>query len=118
MQYAINERPIGNGEIYLGLQLPAGGTYTIALQTKAEGPVTLIDKEDGTEADLTTAAYSFQTDGGTLNSRFLLRLGTTDGVQSVALPTQQTEQLYDLQGRRTEKPQKGIYVKNGKKVVR
>ena len=116
--YAINERPMADGELLLGLQLSQGGTYTIALQTKAEGTVTLIDKQNGIETDLTTAAYTFQAEAGTLNSRFVLRLGTTDGVQSVALPTQQTEQLYDLQGRRTEKPQKGIYVKNGKKVVR
>ena len=33
-----------------------------------------------------------------------------DGVQFVALPTQQTGQVYDLQGRRVNNMTKGIYI--------
>lgn len=117
VQYAINERPMADGELLLGLQLSQGGTYTIALQTKAEGTVTLIDKQNGIETDLTTAAYTFQAEAGTLNSRFVLRLGATDGIQSVAVVQQQTEQLYDLQGRRVNQPAKGLYIRNGKKMI-
>ncbi len=117
VQYAINERPMADGELLLGLQLSQGGTYTIALQTKANGTVTLIDKQTATETDLTASAYTFTVGAGTQNSRFLLRLGTTDGVQSVAVVQQQTEQLYDLQGRRVSQPAKGLYIRNGKKMI-
>ena len=119
VQYAINERPVANGEIKLGLQLPASGTYSISLAVR-ENPcqtVALIDKQTGAETDLTAAAYTFQADAGTLNSRFVIRLGDATGIQSVATESQQTEQFFDLQGRRINQPQKGIYVKNGQKVV-
>jgi hypothetical protein len=120
VSYAINERPLANGEIRLGLQLPASATYTLSLSVPGgytAGAITLIDRANGKETDLTTGAYTFQADGGTLNSRFVIRIGAANGVQSVAEVQQQTEQLYDLQGRRVSGPQKGIYVKGHKKVV-
>ena len=117
VQYAINERPMADGEILLGLQLSQGGTYTIALQTKANGTVTLIDKQTATETDLTATAYTFQADGGTLNSRFVLRLGTATGITDNNRETITNNRYFDLQGRRISQPQKGIYVRNGQKVV-
>ena len=42
----------------------------------------------------------------------------TTAIESVGITTQEGEYLwYDLQGRRVMKPQKGIYIRNGKKVV-
>ena len=119
VQYAINERPVANGEIQLGLQLPVSGTYSISLAVRENScqTVALIDKQTGAETDLTAAAYTFQADAGTLNSRFVIRLGDATGIQSVATESQQTEQFFDLQGRRINHPQKGIYIKNGQKFV-
>lgn len=123
---AIDERPVANGEIQLGLQLPASGTYSISLAVR-EKPcqtVVLIDKQTGAETDLTTEAYTFDANAGTIDSRFVIRLGAATAVQYVALPTQQTEQLFDLQGRpiangksANRKLQRGIYVINRQKVV-
>ena len=39
-------------------------------------------------------------------------------VQSVAVSQQQTHQWFDLQGRRVANPQHGLYIVNGKKVVK
>ena len=132
VRYAIDERPLSDGTVRLGLQLPADGTYTIALgelsgssQSEAsQGPsvpagIALIDRETGTETDLTAAPYTFQAKAGTTEGRFLVRLNDAaiTSVQSVAVLQQQTEQLYDLQGRPVSNPQPGIYVRNNKKVI-
>lgn len=120
VQYAINERPVGSGEILLGLQLSEGATYSIALNVPSGSPaeaVTLIDQKENTETLLNDAAYTFHANAGTLNNRFVIRLGNATGIQSVAVSQQQMEQLFDLQGRRINHPQKGIYIKNGQKFV-
>jgi len=45
-------------------------------------------------------------------------IGNEDtGLQSVATQSQQAGACYDLQGRRTDNPTKGIYVKDGKKII-
>ncbi len=120
VQYAINERPMADGEILLGLQLPSSGTYTIALNVPnglAAEAVTLVDKRTGTETDLTAAAYTFQADAGTLNSRFVIRLGGATGITDNNRETITNNRYFDLQGRRISQPQKGIYVKDGQKMV-
>ena len=118
VQYAINERPVAEGMIQLGMQLPVAGTYTIALNSKTAEAVTLIDNETGTEMLLTdTGGYTFQANAGTANNRFTLRLGGATAIESVAAQLQQTEQFFDLQGRRVNTPTKGLYIKQNKKVV-
>ncbi|MBR6826953.1 MAG: leucine-rich repeat protein [Prevotella sp.] len=130
LQYAINERPAADGQILLGMQLPVGGTYTLALNSKTAETVTLVDNETGTETLLTdTGGYTFQANAGTNNNRFVLHLGSPTVVEPVAVELQQTEQLFDLQGRKVANGQmvngqwsnsqltKGIYIKQNKKVV-
>lgn len=41
----------------------------------------------------------------------------TTGIQSVNHDAKQANQFYDLQGRRVAKPTKGLYVKDGRKVI-
>ncbi len=123
VRYAIDERPLSDGTVRLGLTVPTPGTYTIALADVPDGSpsgsITLIDRETGTETDLTANSYTFQAAAGTTEARFLVRLNGTavTSVQSVAVLQQQTEQLYDLQGRPVSNPQPGIYVRNNKKVI-
>ena len=123
VRYAIDERPLDNGTIQLGLKTAAEGTYTISLGDSrnevrgARYEITLIDKVTGTETDLTTDNYTFQASAGTSDSRFTVRFGGITTVPSVTMPSQQTELLYDLQGRPVTNPQSGIYVRNNKKVI-
>ena len=129
VQYAINERPVGSGEILLGLQLSKSGTYSIALNMPSGLPteaITLIDRKENTETILNDVSYTFQADASTQNDRFIIRLGgATNGIESVTNESQQTEQLFDLQGRPVNSSlstlhsslKKGIYVRSGKKVV-
>ena len=81
--------------------------------------ITLIDRETGTETYLTASSYTFQAKAGTTEGRFLVRLNgaAVTAVNSAATPLQQSEQLYDLQGRPVSTPQPGIYVRNNKKVI-
>ena len=43
--------------------------------------------------------------------------GETTGIEAIMQTDGVTGEVYDLQGRRVENPQKGIYIKNGKKIV-
>ena len=131
VQYAINERPVGSGEILLGLQLSEGGTYTIALSKKKGSgkwnentEVWLIDKQENSETQLTPlsgetegVSYTFQANAGTLNNRFVIRLGNATGINTIDHSPLTIDHYYDLQGRRINHPQKGIYIKNGQKFV-
>lgn len=124
VRYAINERPLENGTVRLGMQLPAEGLYTLALQTTVENEVFLVDQLSGTEVRLDGNAegYTFHAEAGTLDGRFLLRLGNgqvtgIENIQTSNLKPQDSD-LFDLQGRRISQPQqKGIYVKDGRKTV-
>lgn len=48
---------------------------------------------------------------------FLDLSGAATGISSAAADTHKDGRLYDLQGRRIEKPVKGVYIRDGKKVV-
>ena len=45
-------------------------------------------------------------------------ISAADGIDDVTVSGQTDERVYDLQGRRTENPGKGIYIKNGKKYIK
>ena len=120
-QLAINERPLGDGTVQIGLRLAQDGDYTIAAQRNDFQNIVLVDNETGMETLLTDgASYTFTAKKGTSESRFYLRVGGTvvTAVQSVAVAQQQTEQAYNLQGQRVAAPQKGLYIVNGKKVLK
>ncbi len=54
----------------------------------------------------------------TARSLRMVIAGETTAVSGVATMSQQPAQTYDLQGRRVIQPTKGIYVKDGKKIIR
>jgi len=90
--------------------------------------------DDGTPRYVLVDGVFLRTTGGTLPAyrcylefsstpaaarRFSITVGDkTTAIESVGITTQEGEdQWYDLQGRRVMQPQKGIYIRNGKKVV-
>ncbi|MBR6121827.1 MAG: leucine-rich repeat domain-containing protein [Prevotella sp.] len=124
-RYSINERPLSDGIVRLGMTLAAAGTYTLSLAapkggTYAQEPIVLIDHETGTRTLITDGAYTFTASSGTYDSRFTLELGAVvTNVQHVAVAQQQTEPVFDLQGRRLAPAMlhKGLYIIGGKKHV-
>ena len=59
-------------------------------------------------------------DGSSVKTTFLFDdADEADGIKDVAAPEQQAEGIFDLSGRRVSNTnQKGIYIINGKKVVK
>lgn len=73
--YAINERPLLNGQVEVGIYAGNKGTYTFALETVSSLPVFLIDHLTGVKVDLSNQSYSFETESGITNGRFSLQIG-------------------------------------------
>ena len=121
VRFAINERPMANGQIQLGLQLAADDLYTISLDTKADNEVYLIDHLTGMKTRLDgTEGYTFHSEAGTFENRFTIVMdnGIATGIQTATAKMSDADApVFDLQGRRISQPQKGVYLKNGKKVI-
>ena len=122
-RYAINERPTcGEATVPMGVIIPRAGTYYIYVsRNRQAGTVLLLDRETGTTTDITDTPYSFQTDAGTFNDRFLLvAQSLATGVEEVEADNSQftihNSQLggaaYDMSGRRVRMNQMtpGVYV--------
>ena len=120
VHFAINERPLSDGIITLGMTIATGGIYTLTLSTTVDQEIWLMDKFTGKEILLNgDTGYTFNTEAGTYENRFTLRLGngTVTGVKEIATEQQKIENIYDMQGRSVDAVQKGIYIMDGKKVV-
>lgn len=125
VQYAIDERPLANGEVRLGLKTGREGIYTLSLgdsrTAEQQEEIFLVDHETGTEAALVEGrgGYTFQATAGTHEGRFSVRLGSAaiTSVSNAATVSQPTGQLHDLQGRAVSQPKAGIYVRDNKKVI-
>ena len=82
-RYAINERP--QGEVKLGFNAPTAGTYTITMQ-RMDQPMLLRDMLTGRTVSLTDGDYTFDSEAGTFDNRFMLVMdnGTTGIAQLFA----------------------------------
>ena len=120
--YAINERPIGNGQVRLAYYAGKDGFYTIRA-LRADGEVSLYDAELNKTVDITSEDYTFQSDvtDGVNSSRFTLtfKVGGTTGIDATMEDSENVNNdVYNLSGQRVAQPTKGLYIQNGKKVVR
>ena len=118
---AINERPMGNGTVQLGITIGQSGTYTISAPRNQFRDIVLVDSETGTETALNNeGSYTFTANAGTDDSRFMLRIGgmTITGIQSASTQQSASDNYYNLNGQRISEPQKGLYIVNGKKVIK
>ena len=82
-QYAINERPDGNGIVKLGFRTSESGCFTISLKRNNADKVILVDNKQGTTVDLGTQDYQFTADAGTMDNRFELRMAHFDGTTDI-----------------------------------
>lgn len=131
--YAINERPIVDGVVALGVTIPAAGSYTFAApRCQAEG-IILHDNETGIDTDLTQGEYTFNASEGTFANRFEIRSTSADATGIIDFADSDIEgakTIYSIEGRLVKKADKffnvqslpqGIYIINSngtsKKVV-
>lgn len=126
--YAINERPVADGIVPLGLYLPEDGTYALSfsLKQRADGPspsedLYLIDNDDNTRTLLSDGEpYVFTANAGTNTARFVLAFGNAEpsAIETVAASQQQTTpQFYNLQGLPVNTPSRGVYIQGGRKFI-
>lgn len=80
--YAINERPVADGRVKLGLYLPQDGAYTLSLARNQADEAWLKDLETGAQTDLTAGDYHFTAEAGQLDGRFELLL-RAEGVTAI-----------------------------------
>ena len=124
VRYAINERPVGNGVVFIGYAAPAVGYYTIEAP-RMDTKVFLYDAETGEKHYFEDGAYSFYSAKGTFEKRFSLgvRDDATTGVEGIEEDEANgengnAESVYDLHGRKLKRADKGIFIINGEKVVK
>ena len=118
-QLSINELPLPEGAVGLGVLITKPGSYTISLSRQA-GALLLTDIETNQTIDLSLGSYTFTASNtGYMNQRFVLTTdGQTTAINGMTDNKSVTLEMYDLQGRRVNQmPNAGIYIKNGKKVV-
>lgn len=121
-RYAINERPLNNGQALLGLHFGTDGTYTIGLSNQPDGQVTLEDRLTGIKQQLNgTAGYSFTAKAGDSTDRFVLHFdAVATGINAAtANEAYHNDDTYTLDGRKVNNPTApGLYIKGGKKVIK
>lgn len=121
-RYAINERPLNNGQAQLGLHFGTDGTYTIGLSNQPDGQVTLEDRLTGTKQQLNgTAGYSFTAKAGDSTDRFVLHFdAVATGINAATVnEADRNDDTYTLDGRKVNNPTApGLYIKGGKKVIK
>ena len=120
------------------MQLVEAGTYTLTLSPKpgtvlsgsAAETVWLIDNETGTRTQLLPSlgeepgvgSYTFEaTAAGTISSRFVIAFGNAEpsavDETEIAVP-QRVDGFFNLGGMRVAEPQRGIYINNGRKIMK
>lgn len=120
IRYAIDERPLGDGIISLGTRFGQTGEYSIQLKNNPTEDVSIMltDAETGKQVNLAEEAYSFTAQAGTAEGRFTLTIGgDATGVNEIVnSKLSDSKSIYDLQGRKANAQQKGIYIikQNGK----
>jgi hypothetical protein len=116
---AINERPMGSGIVELGLVIASEGVYTIALKQAGEKKVVLEDRKLGVCTVLSADnEYTFSAVPGEAKGRFFLNFDeSATGIDGIGAGQTDKEPAYNTAGVRVEDGQKGLVIKEGKKIV-
>lgn len=88
IRYAINERPLSDGQVQIGYYAPSRGTYRIQMSTNSNTPVWITDQVTG-KTQLFEGVYSFEAEAGYHDNRFTVTLG--DAVASESIQADQAQ---------------------------
>ena len=116
--YDADNEVTGTKEFYLADLRDADKAYIINdwryVDLSGLGKVSKLSFElsstDNGDWGMNTPAYFCFDNFGAEGVEELPESNVTVGVQSIAMPSQQTEQVYDLQGRRVTNVKKGLYI--------
>ena len=120
IQYAINERPLGNAEVGLGIYAGKTGTYTLALKRSTAGQVYLKDNESGEVTEITDLGVKVCVEAGKCEGRFsLVFAGSATGIEGLdSEPVEVQPSVFNLNGQAVSGSYKGIVISNGKKILK
>lgn len=119
--YSFDAKTIKAGEAKQeGTNFDFVGTYA-ALTTIAEGDYFIgsnqLWKSTGATTIKGTRAYLKAKTAGARIANFLIDGDEATGIQTVNAKAQKSEKLYNMNGQEVKKAAKGLYIKNGKKMV-
>lgn len=100
IDYAINERPLGDGIIRIGARFAENGTYTLALE--GDKTAILTDHQEGKQVELDANGYTFTAKAGECRTRFSISWpnGGTTGINGINADTQLNDMsVYSLDGK-------------------
>ena len=119
VRYAINERPLGGGEVALGVTASNAGNYTISLAEVMDGDVYIEDMLTGKVVKLNDESYTFTADAGECLNRLKLYFGIVPtGIDSIGDDGQAIEKGVTLDGKAVSDSYKGIVVGKNRKSLR
>lgn len=119
--YAINERPLSDGNVKVGYRAAASGFYTISA-IRADGDATLYDNKMNKSIDLTSQDYTFYSEAteSVDNSRFVLKLGISTSPTGIDEAQTSTISVAGANGNITISGANGcsviVYTTDGRKV--
>lgn len=121
-RYAINERPLGDAVVELGMYIGQEGEYTLALAEDRPVSFILEDRLLGTYTELSAGeGYTFSAKKGTVAGRFYIHFagGELTGLDNAASNEQAAEApAYNVAGQPVNaKTFKGILVQKGRKLL-
>jgi hypothetical protein len=110
---------MGSGIVELGVVIASEGVYTIALKQAGEKKVVLEDRKLGVSTVLSADnEYTFSAVPGEAKGRFFLNFDeSATGIDGIGAGQTDKEPAYNTAGVRVEDGQKGLVIKEGKKIV-
>lgn len=117
-KYAINERPVADGKVALGINCHKAGTYRLTALSMGNG-LYLQDAKTG-ETHSLEEPCELMLDKGETTARFMiLTEGAATSVKEIHTEAGKTGDAYDLSGRHVNaQTHKGVMVSKGTKVLK
>ena len=114
-RFAINERP--QGEVTLGFTAPKAGSYTLRAE-RMDMPMVVKDLVMGTIHELENGEYTFETEAGTFENRFVLMpVSEATAISNAKTEGAEAKDVYTLDGKQLPTTAKGInIVRKGNEV--
>lgn len=100
IDYAINERPLGDGIVHIGVRFAENGTYTLALE--GDKTAILTDHQEGKQVELDANGYTFTAKAGECRDRFTISWsnGGVTGIDGIYQDTEPSNMsVFSLDGK-------------------
>lgn len=121
VDFAINERPMNDGDVQLSIRIGAEGIHTITLN---ESAINIVYLEDNYQNKITAMMpgdeYAFTSEEGIFSDRFILHLNPNfSGIGSILdSDAPADDSYYTIDGIKVANPTApGIYIRNNKKII-